>query len=348
MQGAVNRSVLGPGGSGKGWGAMAGSVGRLRVNQEQIVLMIAVAAFAVFSVLIPNFLSASNFTALLQNVSVLGILAIGMAVTILGRGIDLSMVASMSISIAWMLTMLNAGVPMAQALALAVLFSTVIGILNGVLIAYVEIPAIFATLATGVVIYGFGRYFLVEADVSYLPDDLKWLAEAATSDPFGVPVPVIIFALAGLAAWLFLRQLRAGRFIYALGDNPATARTSGVSVRRLMVLQYVLSALVALLAGFLMTALVVSMNTRIVASTLVYDVILVAVLGGVSLSGGRGGIKSVIVGTVLIGILLNGMTMLNLTYTTQNVVKALILLMALVFDTVLNPRDEQTAQQGDI
>ena len=141
---------------------------------------------------------------------------------------------------------------------------------------------------------------------------------------------------------------REGRFIYAMGDNPLAARTSGVPLRLLVLLQYVLTSLVALAGGLLMAMFVTSMNTRIVSSTLVYDVILVVVLGGIGLSGGCGGIKSVIVGTLLIGILLNGMTMLSLTYSTQNVIKALTLLVALVLDTLINPRDEQTGQQGDI
>ncbi len=83
-------------------------------------------------------------------------------------------------------------------------------------------------------------------------------------------------------------------------------------------------------------------------STYVYDVILVVVLGGIGLSGGKGGIRNVIVGTLLIGVLLNGMTIMDIQYTVQNVIKGVILLTAIVIDTILNPRDEQTAQQGDI
>ena len=97
-----------------------------------------------------------------------------------------------------------------------------------------------------------------------------------------------------------------------------------------------------------MSMLVAGMNTRIASGTLVYDVILVVVLGGISLSRGRGGISRVVVGTLLIGIMLNGMILLNLTHTAQNVIKALVLLFALILDTIVNPRDEQTAQQGDI
>ena len=327
---------------------MSGGSRHGRFGQEEIIFAIAVVVFGVFSFLVTDFLSAGNIVSMVQSVSVLGILGLGMAITILGRGIDLSMVASMSVAIAWMLVQLNAGAPLVQALPMAIAFSVLVGIINGVLVAYVEIPAIFATLAMGVTVYGFGKFFLVESDVNHLPEAWRWLADMVAARPLGVPVPVIAFLGCAAVAHLGLRYLRDGRFIYAMGDNPIAARTTGVPVRVMMVLQYVISALIALLAGLIMTMLVTSMNTRIVSGTMVYDVILVVVLGGISLSGGRGGILSVVVGTLLIGIMLNGMTMLNLTYTAQNVIKALILLFALVLDTLINPRDEQTAQQGDI
>ena len=326
------------------------SKGRRRgqLGQEAIIFAIAVAVFVLFSLMVPDFLSTGNVVAMVQSVSVLGILGLGMAITILGRGIDLSMVASMSIAVAWMLVQLNLGAPLVQALPMAIGFSVLVGVTNGILVAYIEIPAIFATLAMGVTVYGFGKYFLVDSDVNFLPDQWRWLADMVTARPFGVPVPVVVFFACAVLAHLALRYLRGGRFVYAMGDNPIAARTTGVPVRVMMVLQYVISALVALVAGLLMAMLVASMNTRIASGTLVYDVILVVVLGGISLSGGRGGIFSVVVGTLLIGIMLNGMTLLNLTYTAQNVIKALVLLLALILDTLINPRDEQTAQQGDI
>jgi ribose transport system permease protein len=119
-------------------------------------------------------------------------------------------------------------------------------------------------------------------------------------------------------------------------------------VRPIVVLQYAVSATVAYLAGLITATAVASMNTAVVNSSMIYDIILVVVLGGVGLSGGRGGIRNVIVGTLLIGILLNGMTIMNIQYTLQNVIRGLILLIAIVIDSVVNPRDEQTAQQGDI
>jgi ribose transport system permease protein len=116
----------------------------------------------------------------------------------------------------------------------------------------------------------------------------------------------------------------------------------------MMLVQYLASSLIAFAAGILTATLVDSMNTRVAGSTMIYDVILVAVIGGIGLSGGKGGIRNVIVGTLLIGTLLNGMTIMDVPYAVQNIVKSLILLAAIVADSILNPRDEQTSQQGDI
>ena len=115
-----------------------------------------------------------------------------------------------------------------------------------------------------------------------------------------------------------------------------------------MVLQYVLAALVGLFAGIVMAASVNSMPTRIYNSTMVYDVVLVVVLGGIGLSGGRGGVLNVIIGTLLIGTLLNGMTIMDISYSLQNIIKGVVLLAAILIDSILNPRNEETAQQGDI
>jgi ribose transport system permease protein len=227
-------------------------------------------------------------------------------------------------------------------------FCLVVGLINGILIAYVEIPAIFATLAMGTAVYGFGQSMLVEGDVIFVPRTEDWFKAIGGSSFFGIPSPVLWFAVIGLVAAAFLGLTRPGRFIFGMGDNPLAARVTGVPTRPMMVVQYLASSLVAFAAGVLTATLVDSMNTRVAASTLVYDVILVAVIGGIGLSGGKGGIRNVVVGTLLIGTLLNGMTIMDVPYTFQNIVKSLILLVAIVADSILNPRDEQTSQQGDI
>jgi ribose transport system permease protein len=161
-------------------------------------------------------------------------------------------------------------------------------------------------------------------------------------------MPVAMVGVAAAAVALFLRRLRAGAFIYAIGDNPLAARATGLPTRPIVVLEYVLAALIGVFAGIVMSASVNSMPTRIYNSTLIYDVVLVIVLGGIGLSGGRGGVLNVVVGTLLIGTMLNGMTIMDISYSVQNIIKGVVLLVAIMIDSILNPRNEETAQQGDI
>ena len=164
----------------------------------------------------------------------------------------------------------------------------------------------------------------------------------------GIPSMVLTFAASVLLVGLFMRKTRLGAFIYAIGDNPHAARTSGISTRPMIVLQYVLAALIAAFAGLVVASSVGTMNTRLFNSNLIYDVILVVVLGGIGLSGGRGGVLNVVVGTLLMGTLINGMTIYNVSTLMQDFIKGLILLLAISIDSFVNPRNEETAQQGDI
>lgn len=321
---------------------------KVHASQEQIVFGLAILLCIFFAAALPGFLTASNLINLVRSVSLLGILGVAMGLVVIGRGIDISLVALMAVSVAWTLQLASSGMPFALAVALGLGFALTVGLINGFLVAFVEIPAIFTTLATGTAIYGFGRFFLFDLDIIYMPDSaaaFRWLGEGKLA---GIPAPIIVFALVSLAAHLFLRYTRAGSFVRAVGDNLAAARITGVPVRPMILMQYMLSSLIGFIAGCVTAASVASINIRIANSTLVYDVILVVVLGGIGLSGGRGGIRNVIVGTLLIGVLLNGMTIMNIQYTVQNVIKGIILLTAIVIDTLLNPRDEQTDQQGDI
>lgn len=318
------------------------------LTQEKIVFGLALALATGFALVLPGFLTTQNLLNLLRSVSILGILGVAMGLVVIGRGIDLSLVALMAVSVAWMLTLVAGGMPLALAIAVALGFSLLVGALNGWLIAYAEIPAIFATLAMGTLIYGFGRYFLFPMDVAYIPEAARPLLWLGRSSLAGVPLPIFLFAGTCLLAHLFLRHATPGRYLRAVGDNLPAARITGIPVRPVIVLQYVIAAGIGFLAGLITAASVDSMNTRLALSTYVYDVILVVVLGGIGLSGGKGGIRNVVVGTLLIGVLLNGMTIMDIQYTLQNVIKGGLLLTAIVIDTILNPRDEQTAQQGDI
>ncbi|HSN34306.1 MAG TPA: ABC transporter permease [Ideonella sp.] len=319
-----------------------------RLSQQTIVFAIFVLLFAGFSIFLPGFRHADNMLGLLQNVAILGILGLGMAVVVIGRGIDISMVAVLAVPAGLVLQLVQDGHGLAFAFAAALALALAFGLLNGWLIAYAEVPSLFTTLASGLFLAGLGQVAFFRLDIvqwSAPLDAFGWIGRGRLA---GIPMPVVMFGVVAVLVAFFLRRTRLGAFVYAVGDNPFGARTTGIPTRPVIVLQYVLAALIGMVAGLVMAASVNSMPTRIYNSTLIYDVILVVVLGGIGLSGGRGGVANVVIGTLLIGTLLNGMTILDVSYSAQNLVKGVVLLSAILLDSFVNPRNEETAQQGDI
>lgn len=320
----------------------------VKFDQQTIVFFLFIFLFAAFSVLLPGFLTVGNLVATLRSIAVLGILGFGMAIVVIGRGIDLSIVALMVVPTALIMTLADSGMALWLSVLIGLMFALGVGILNGIFIAYAEIPALFVTLAMGLGLAGLGQVGILKSDMVPWPEQMNALLWLGGMDIFGIPSSILIVVAVVLMAWFFLNYTKLGMFIYAIGDNPMSARTTGIPVRPIIVFQYALAALIAVLAGLVMASSNNLMDTRIYNLSLIYDVILVVVLGGVGLSGGRGGVLSVIVGTLLVGTLINGMTILNLTLDVQNLLKGVVLLIAIALDSVLNPRNEETAQQGDI
>ncbi|SMO48341.1 monosaccharide ABC transporter membrane protein, CUT2 family [Thalassovita litoralis] len=319
-----------------------------KLDQQIIVLILFILIFLSFAVFLPGFISAGNILTLVRSVSVLGILGLGMAIVVIGRGIDLSMIATLAVPAAWVMTLAGAGYPPVLAILAGLAFAIATGVLNGVLVAYAEIPALFATLAVGIGIAGIGQSGLFEYDIVAWPpalDSISWIGRGVI---LGIPYSILAFLAAALVVHIFLKKTRMGFFIYALGDNLLAARITGVRVRPIIILQYVMASVIALFAGLVLAASSANMDTRIFNLTWIYDVILVVVLGGIGLSGGRGGVWNVIIGTLLIGTIINGMTIMNVSFEGQNLVRGMVLLAALMTDSILNPRNEETAKQGDI
>ena len=321
---------------------------RFRFSQQEIVSVVFALLFIAFSIFLRGFLSTDNMLTLLQNVAVLGILGLAMAIVVIGRGIDISLIAAVAVPSGLVLQMVQNGHALPASLLVAFAFAILLGAFNGWLIAYAEIPSLFATLATGLLVAGLGQAALFQLDVVQWSPGMAGFEKLGQGTIFGVPTSIVMFALACVVVALVLRRTRWGAYIYAIGDNPNAARVTGIPSRPIVVLQYVLAALIGCFAGLVMAASVNSMPTRIFNSTLIYDVILVVVLGGIGLSGGRGGVLNVIIGTLLIGTMLNGMTIMDISYAGQNLIKGVVLLLAVITDSFLNPRNEETAQQGDI
>ncbi|HWA46161.1 MAG TPA: ABC transporter permease [Hypericibacter adhaerens] len=316
-------------------------------SQATIVLGLTLVLFVALSAGLPGFLTLGNFFTLARGVSILGILALGMAVVVIGRGIDLSQIATLAVSAAIAVTLINAGAPVLVGLFAGLVLAIAIGVLNGYLISVVEIPALFTTLATALFALGVTRALVVPHYQVFLEPGHDWFLALGGTLADGLPVPVIVFAVCAVLLHLFLSRTVLGRFIYAHGDNAQAARLSGIATRPLTMLEYGLCSAIGYVGGVVMVASTSLIHLQIAESTMIFDVILVVVLGGVSLVGGRGNVVSVIAGTLLIGVLLNAMTIMNLDVQTQDMIKGAVLLCAIMFDSYVHPRDEETAKQGD-
>jgi len=323
-------------------------------NQELIILIVTVVIFAGFSLFLDKFFSTGNLLTLMRSVSILGILSIAMAVVVISKGIDLSLIATLAVGTA-LASVLSSGdvlpsidLPFIYAVILGFIFTALLCAMTGILVAYWDMASVFVTLAMAGVIYGLGRTLFIRDELNYLPEDAVWLEYLGRGQLFGIPMPIICFVTLAVVMHLLLTKTTFGKFVYSIGDSGLAARTAGVPVRPILVMIFILAGLVAYFAGLLTAGAISSINTRMVAGSMIYDVLLVVVVGGIGLSGGKGGMHNVILGTLLIGTLLNGMVIMDISFIVQNLIKGIILLVAIMTDTILNPRDEQTTQQGDI
>ena len=323
-------------------------------NQELIILIVTIVIFAGFSVFLDKFFSTGNLLTLMRSVSILGILSIAMAVVVISKGIDLSLIATLAVGTALASVLSSADVlpsidlPFVYAVLLGLLFTAILCAITGILVAYWDMASVFVTLAMAGVIYGLGRTLFIGDELNYLPEDAVWLEYLGRGQLLGVPMPIICFLSLAFIMHLVLTQTTFGKFVYSIGDSGLAARTAGVPVRPILVIIFIIAGVVAYFAGLLTAGAISSINTRMVSGSMIYDVLLVVVVGGIGLSGGKGGMHNVILGTLLIGTLLNGMVIMDISFIVQNLIKGIILLVAIMTDTILNPRDEQTTQQGDI
>ena len=297
---------------------------KLSVTQESVVFVLAAVLFVIFSLTLHNFLTPGNLIALVRSVSILGILGLGMGLVVIGRGIDLAMVATMVVAVSWVLSTRDASTRAAR-LGLAA-SARVLG------------PRGTGQRRSHRLCGGAGNFH----DPRDGPGHLRRRPGVAVrgrcpehSEQLGVlPIPGRREALRTALAHRRLRLVRfdplgascGGRASDVTSTPAGTIRppraTPAFPLRPLIVSQYVITALIAYAAGLVMAATSAGMSTRVYNSTMIYDVLLVVVLGGIGLSGGRGGVRNVLVGTLLIGVLLDGMTILNIPYVEQNLIKS--------------------------
>jgi len=324
--------------------------GRRAGMLERVVQAATIALVVLFSISIDGFATLGNLQVILSNSASLAILSCGMGVVVISRGLDLSLIAQMVAGATTFSIVVANGSPASLALLLAILAMVLVGLMNAWLIAYAEIPAMLATLASAMFVTGLFRFAILRGEfLLLLPKSHPAVALLAGNIVPGISAPIALMAATLAATWFLMQRSAAGRVIYAMGDNFQAARLTGLPVRTATIVVYVFAALTALVAGLITSAASGAVDFRSVTNgTLLYDVILVVVLGGIPLRGGRGGIRNIIIGVALVAVLRNGMTLLNFTTQTQDMLKGLVLLIAVVTDNYFNPRDTETDTVGDL
>jgi inositol transport system permease protein len=310
-------------------------------------LIFLVTLMVLFALLQPRFLSSINLFNVMRQVSITGLLAIGMTFVILTAGIDLSigsLVAFAGLVAAAVakgglqdrFTVGEGGIGYGWGLAAlaAIAVGLIGGALQGVAITRLKVPPFVVTLGGMSAFRGAALLFAAGGPISGFEPSFTWWGQGKIGP---VPVPVIIFLAAAALAHIALRYTRYGRKVYAVGGNPEAARLSGLNVNRMICSVYIIMGFFAGLGAFVLSA---RLNSAEAVAGTGYELTVIAsvVIGGTSLFGGSGTIFGTVIGSILIGVLLNGLVLMNVSSYIQQIVIGIIIVLAVAFDTFAKSR----------
>ena len=306
-----------------------------------LALLVVVLAFAT-----PYFLTGSNLLNVARQSSFTAILAVGQTFVIITGGIDISVaaIAALSASVSTVLMtqpveiagMALGPVHPAIGTAAALLVGLLAGLLNGWIIVRFQIPDFIATLGTMTVYRGLALIVTDGLPVPSfrsgagggLPPILTWMGSGHL---FGIPVSALIALLLGVVGWYILRYTALGRSIYAVGGNREAARVSGINVGRTKIYAYAFSGLMAAIAGLVMTGRLNSANALMAEGEELRSIASV-VIGGTNLFGGEGGVVGSLIGALIIGVLGNGLNLLDVSPFWQRIAQGLVIILVVIFD----------------
>lgn len=299
--------------------------GRLRrMGPGLAVLILGI----VLSLLSDRFLTVNNILNVLRQVSINTIIASGMTMVILTGGIDLSVGSVLALSAAIMAGLASTGTAPLLAVLVGMLIGAGLGFLNGLVITRGNVAPFVATLATMTIARGLTLVYTNGRPITGLPDLLRNMG-AGYLGP--IPLPIVFMAVIVGIAYLMLHYTRFGRFLYTVGSNDESARFAGISVKWVRTAAYTLSGLAAAMAGVVLTGRLNSAQPT-AGSGFELDAIAAVVLGGTSLAGGQGGVVGTVVGALIIGVLDNGLNLLNVSSFYQLVAKGAVILVAVLID----------------
>ncbi len=284
----------------------------------------------VITVLNPSFLSVNNLLNVLRQVSISALIAFGMTFVILTGGIDLSVGSTLALTGAVAASLLAGGTDPFIAMGLALILGLVLGAINGVIITKGKVAPFIATLATMTIYRGLTLVYTEGRPVSGLGDSLAFQL-FGKGYFFGIPVPVITMVVSFAILYFILHKTTFGRRVYAVGGNEEAAKLSGISPDRVKIAVYAITGFLAAMSALILTSRLNSAQPT-AGESYELDAIAAVVLGGTSLTGGKGWIFGTLVGALIIGVLNNGMNLIGVSSFFQQVVKGVVILLAVLID----------------
>lgn len=322
---------------------------RRKLSNEVSILGVLVGIALIFEVLGWVFVGSSflanqqRLSIIILQVSVTGIIAVGMTQVIITSGIDLStgsvvgLAAMVAASLAQGATDSRAIYPALTDLLpiwpilSGLLVGLLVGIINGLLVAKSNIPPFIATLGTMVAARGLAKWYTNGQPIALLTPEFTWLGRSFNILGFPLPLPVVIFLVVAVLGHIALRYTRYGKFTYAIGANPQAARVSGIDIGAHLIKVYVVCGLLSGLAGVVTAARAASAQAAM-GTGYELDAIAAAVIGGTSLAGGVGRITGTVIGTIILGVMMSGFTFLKVGSYYQEVIKGAIIVLAVAID----------------
>lgn len=294
------------------------------------ILLVFVLLCVVLTFANPFFLTEQNISNVLRQTSINGILAIGMTYVILTGGIDLSVGSVLAFSSMVAASLVSGEQPQGVFVAIMAGLGTgaALGMVNGLLVSRFGVPPFVATLGMLSVARGLTFIYTDGTPIPNLSPAFRTIGQGFVGP---VPVPVFIFAGVALLFWWVLKYTTFGRYIYAVGGNERSARTSGVNTRGVLFGAYIIAGSLAGLAGLILTARTTSALPQAGVSYEL-DAIAAVVIGGTSLSGGTGSVLGTVIGALIIGVINNGLDLLGVSSYYQQVIKGVIIITAVLLD----------------
>lgn len=290
-----------------------------------VVVMLSI----LFGSINPVFLSFSNLINIIDQIAIIGIISLGMTIVILLGGIDLSVGSIVAVTGIVLAKCLTGNFSLTLSISVCLIAGIALGIINGLFISYGKVPAFVATLGVMSGARGLALFLTDSRAVSGIPAGFSSLIVRSV---YGITLPIIAFFVLSIVFWLFLKYTYWGKYIYAIGGNERAAWLSGIKVRKYKLLVYAISGLSSAVACIM---LVGKLNSAQPQAGAMYELNAIAavVIGGSSLSGGKGNIWNTVMGVLILGVLQNGFSILDVPYYYQQMLVGLIIIFAVLTDT---------------